>query len=129
MEEELIELSRQFIARVQLDMGKDLDYGAESLEWADAWIEVYRTRIPIEEFEILAAQIGAYFGQCLIYGYGGEWHIDNASDPHNASLLVRINPKTGVYPFAKALKHLQLGEIESIYKFYETLPAIMGMKK
>ena len=129
MEEQLTELSQQFIARVRSDTGKDLDYNEESLEWADAWIEANRSRISVGEMELLASQIGAYFGQCLIHGYGGEWHVDNASDPHNASLLVRINTKTGIYPFAKALKHLQFGETESIYNFYEALPAIMGMKK
>jgi hypothetical protein len=129
MEEELIELSKQFIARVRSDTGKELFYDAESLEWADAWIEVNRSRIPAGELEMLAGQIGAYLGQCLIQGYGGEWHVDNASDPYNASLLVRINAKTGIYPFAKAFKHLQFGETESIYNFFTALPAIMGMKK
>ena len=129
MEEQLITLSQQFIARVRSDTGKDLYYDEESLEWADAWIEVNRTRISPGEMEILAAQIGAFFGQCLIHGYGGEWHIDNASDPHNASLLVRINPKTGIYPFAKAFKHLRFGESDSLYNFYESLPTIMGMQK
>jgi hypothetical protein len=115
LEEELKGLAGKLISVASEQLGVTLGYDAESVAWADGFIERQRLRFPGSEADGLVNIIGAFLGECIIARYGGGWREQEGAPG------VFFDDENAVFPFAKVRKQFDNGReggdsIESLYR-------------
>jgi hypothetical protein len=109
--------------------GRDIGFDAESVAWAEGFVERARTRYAESGVPTgLVSVIGSYLGEAIIAEAGGHWIEDD-----EGRLAVAFPNGDAVYPFAKVQKQFDQGvaEGESILSFYTvsaTFVAIGGLR-
>ncbi|HEX7664058.1 MAG TPA: hypothetical protein VF407_06105 [Polyangiaceae bacterium] len=118
--------AQRLIAIIAQNEGITLDFGGHSLGQLDAIVERRRQEwmaLTIFQREDLEQLVGCFLGECLVRIFGGTWGWMN--EP-----AVRVIGAKGehhiAFPFSKAKKHVELGEHESIWKFFLSFGALCG---
>ena len=87
------------VAQLREDLGVELNYDEQSIEWLDGYINRIRTQLDKETYSGLAAALGAYVGETIIAMYGGAWHYFEEPGQWGVQLPDGI----GAFPSAKIL--------------------------
>ena len=109
----------QELAREQ--MGTDLAFDGESVEWLDGYIEEIREQYDVAAKDRLISVFGFFFGEALIQSYGGEWQ------QYEGAWCVRFVKEQKAFPFAKVAKQFENGSVDSIYQFFVIVPIVMKL--
>ena len=102
------------VAQLREELGIELNYDQQSIEWLDGYINRIRTQLGKETYPGLAAALGAYVGEALIATYGGSWHYFEEQGQWGVQLPDGI----GAFPSAKIYKQLENPEFDSILSFF-----------
>ncbi|HSS20364.1 MAG TPA: hypothetical protein VLL54_09830 [Pyrinomonadaceae bacterium] len=71
--EEYRTAAENVVSQLHEDLGVELKYDEESIDWLDGYINRIRTQLKEEPFAGLAVALGAYLGETIIKTYGGAW--------------------------------------------------------
>jgi len=108
------------VAQLREDLGVELNYDQDSIEWLDGYINRVRTQLDKEAFPGLAAVLGAYVGETIIATYGGTWQYFEELDQWG----IQLSDGTGAFPSAKIYKQLEDPEFDSVLSFFAVLPKL-----
>src|SRR6185436_9402070 len=102
------------VAQLRHDLGVELKYDEQSIEWLDGYLNRIGTQLDKETYPGLAAVLGAYVGETIIATYGGSWHYFEKS----GNWGVLLPDGMGAFPSAKIYKQLENPEFDSILSFF-----------
>ena len=108
------------VAQLREDLGVELNYDEQSIEWLDGYINRIRAELNKETYSGLAAALGAYVGETIIATYGGAWHYFEEPGQWGVQLPDGI----GAFPSAKIYKQLENPDFDSILSFFTILPKL-----
>jgi len=108
------------VTHMREQLGIELRYDKESIQWLDGYINRIRLELNKEIYAGLAAALGAYVGETIINVYGGTW----AYFEKQGSWGIQLNDGNGAFPIAKVYKQLEDGEFDSVYSFFTIIPLI-----
>jgi len=122
MEQQYKAIAENVVSQMR-ELGVELNYDKQSIEWLDGYIERIRTELKQESYSGLATALGAYVGETIIAIYGGAWDYFQKLDQWG----VRFDEKSGAFPMSKVYKQLEDGHDsgESILSFFTVLPIIL----
>jgi hypothetical protein len=100
-----------------------IQYDSEGVKYLEGFIERTKVHIPREEWPGLINACAAFFGECIIANFGGEWIKEE--DGH---LAVGFNDINKVYPFSKVRKQFENGLEDSIHSLYTLIPAAFKLE-
>ncbi len=106
----------QSIARDQLNVNVDFDRAA--VEWLDGFVTRHHDHGDLSNVEGLIGTLGAFFGECIVRTYGGEW------SQNESGWYVQFDEKNAVFPFEKIEKHLRNGREESVLSMFTAIPLV-----
>src|SRR6266481_2399022 len=112
--EEYRAAAEDVVSQLRDDLGVELKYDEESIEWLDGYINRIRTQLKKEAYLGLATALGAYVGETIIKTYGGEWAHFEKLDQWG----IRFDDGNGAFPISKVYKQLEDGEFDSIFSFF-----------
>ena len=118
--EEYRAAAEEVVAQLRHDLGVELKYDEQSIEWLDGYINRIRTQLDKKTYRGLAAALGAYVGETIIAMYGGTWHYFEKLDQWG----IRLPDGNGAFPAAKIYKQLEDPEFDSILTFFTILPKL-----
>jgi hypothetical protein len=118
--EEYRAAAENVVSHLREDLGVELKYDEESIEWLDGYINRIRTQLDKEALPGLAAALGAYVGETIIRTYGGAWAYFDQTEQWG----IRFDNGDGAFPISKVYKQLEEGEFDSVLSFYRTLPKL-----
>lgn len=98
--------------------GIENDYGPKTLAWLERFIIDRRDSWSDEEKEGVSQNVGAFFGECLIRAYDGEW------DNHEFGIAVSIRKGEShlmVFPLSKVDKFMDNGESDSFVMLFSVI--------
>ena len=104
------------------ELGVELKYDRESIEWLDGYINRVRTQLKKESYAGLATALGAYLGETIIATYGGAWDYFEKLDQWG----IRFADDNGAFPITKVYKQLEEGEFDSVLSFFTVLPRMLA---
>lgn len=122
MNQEYKEIAKNVVSQMREELGVELKYDRESIEWLDGYINRIRPQLKKESYSGLAIALGAYLGQTIIATYGGAWGYFEKLDQWG----VRFGDESGAFPFSKVYKQFEDGEFESVLSFFTALPLILN---
>jgi hypothetical protein len=110
---------------VQRAIGVELDGSETSLAFLDHYVEKVREKgeMKPEVLKLVAASLGAYFGEVLRAKLGGRWILDG--DPSDWRLELEVGPLT-VHPIGVAAAALLGDDAEGYDASFHTRPEWMG---
>lgn len=120
--EEYRAAAKNVVAQLREDLGVELKYDEQSVEWLDGYINRIRTQLDKETYPGLATALGAYVGEAIINTYGGAWAYFEQQDQWG----IRFDNGDGAFPISKVYKQLEDGELDSILSFFTLIPKIRG---
>jgi len=112
--------AEKVVSQMLRDLGVQLRYDEESIEWIDGYINRIRNQLEEEDYPGLAAMLGAYLRETIIATYGGAWDYFERPDQWG----IRFEDDFGAFPISKVYKQLKDGEVHSILSFFTALPMI-----
>ncbi len=121
MTQEYKTIAENVVSQMRKELGVELKYDKESIEWLDHYIDRIRPQLKKESYAGLAMSLGAYVGETIIAAYGGAWDYFPKLDQWG----IRFGAQNGAFPFSKVYKQLEGGEMESILSFFTILPRII----
>lgn len=119
-EEQCRSLAARFVEVMSKDVGVELGYTQESVEWADGYVERLRQSVDAETASQVSKFVGAFLGECIIANYGGAWREGEGT------WGVYFDEKNAAFPFAKVQKQFENGAEDSILGFYEVIPVVFA---
>jgi len=114
-------IAENVVSQMRKELGVELKYDKESIEWLDSYIDRIRPQLKKGSYTGLAMSLGAYVGETIIATYGGRWDYFPKLDQWG----IRFGEQSGAFPFSKVYKQLAYGEVESILSFFTMLPRII----
>lgn len=121
MSQDYKEIAESVVARMRDELGVELKYDKESIEWLDGYINRISPQLNQENYVGLASALGAYLGQTIIATYGGAWDYNEKLNQWG----IRFDDESWAFPFSKVYKQIEDGEFESISSFFRVLPIIL----
>jgi hypothetical protein len=88
------QLAESVVSRMREELGIELKYDQESIEWLDGYIERIRPELKEDSYSGLATTLGAYVGETIIATYGGSWDYFEKED---SGLNERANQVRGLH--------------------------------
>jgi hypothetical protein len=122
--ESFVTAAREYVRRV---LGVELDGSDTSLAYVDHYIEKTIEKEPLKEdvLPLVAAALGAYFGEVAIARFGGRW-LEGSDDP--ASWQIELQPaELRFHPVGMAAEALARDEVPGFDASFVTRPALMAM--
>ena len=104
------------VAHDQLSV--DVDFDRAAVEWLDGFVNRQHEQGDPNNVNNLVNTLGAFFGECILHTYGGEWFQDDSG------WCVRFDAKNAAYPFAKLKKHLLNGAEDSVLSMFDIIPVV-----
>jgi hypothetical protein len=104
------------VARDQL--GHGLAYDEKAVHWLDGYIQRQHENGEPRVRDALVNTLGSFLGECVIHSFGGEWALVDGT------WSVRFDETNAVFPFAKAVKHLENGSEDSVLSFFTLIPIL-----
>jgi hypothetical protein len=104
------------------ELGVELKYDEQSIEWLDGYINRIRTQFKKDSYPGLAVALGAYLGETIIATYGGAWDYFEKLDQWG----IRLPDDNGAFPISKVYKQLEDGEFDSVLSFFTMLPKVLA---
>ncbi len=104
------------------ELGVELKYDKQSIEWLDGYLNRVRTQLKKESYPGLATALGAYLGETIIATYGGTWGYFEKLDQWG----IRFADDNGAFPMTKVYKQLEDGEFDSVLSFFTMLPKVLA---
>lgn len=111
---------QEVATQLQHDLGVELNFDEQSIEWLDGYINRCRESMPKETKPGLAAALGAYVGEAIIKTYGGAWTYNEQTKQWG----IKLNDGNIAFPIAKVYKQLEEDEFHSVHSFFTILPLI-----
>jgi hypothetical protein len=118
--EEFKSAAATLVSDFRSELGVDLNYDKQSIEWLDGYINRVAPQLDKATVPGLATAIGAYLGETIIATYGGAWHYDEGDNQWG----IRFDDGAIAFPFTKVYKQFDDGEFESIFSFFTVWPII-----
>lgn len=105
------------------ELGVELKYDKESIEWLDGYIERIRPELKEDSYSGLATAFGAFVGETIIATHGGAWDYFEELGQWG----VRFGEQSGAFPLSKVYKQLENGSGmgDSVLGLFNVLPAIL----
>ena len=95
-----------------------IGFNHAGVEWLDGFIRRQREGGDPKNVEALVSTLGSFLGECIIRTHGGQWaRMDGM-------VGVKFDDKSAAFPFAKASKHLNNGDEDSVLSFFKMIPKI-----
>lgn len=112
--------AEKVVSQLHEDLGVELKYDEESIEWLDGYINRIRNQLNKQAYAGLAAALGAYLGETIIATYGGAWDYFEELDQWG----IRFDDANAAFPISKVYKQLEDGEFDSIFSFFTIIPKL-----
>ncbi|MDJ0861669.1 MAG: hypothetical protein QNJ82_05440 [Gammaproteobacteria bacterium] len=93
-------------------------YDAGGVDWLESHIEVLRVSEVRELTEEQIAELGSFFGKCILERYGGEWTMTEGG------LGVRLPNGSTAFPMGRVRKQFAEGEFSYVGSLYRALEFI-----
>lgn len=113
-------IAAKAVATFRDELGVELKYDKQSIEWLDGFINRVGPELEKESVPGLATVLGAYLGETIIATYGGAWAYFEQFDQWG----IRFENGDGAFPISKVYKQLEDGAFDSILSFFTMLPKI-----
>ena len=113
-------LAAKVVSNFRDELGVELEYDQQSIEWLDGYINRVGPELQKERVPGLATALGAYLGETIIGTYGGAWAYFEQVDQWG----IRFEDDSGAFPISKVYKQLEDGAFDSILSFFTMLPKI-----
>lgn len=120
MEDKILANAQMFVQFARDSMGVDATFDEAGVRWLDEFM-VSKRGLPAETKAKLLNTMGSYFGECIRQAYGGSW----VQDEQSGNWAVRIDERLTVFPFAKAQKHFEGGDGDSVLGLFTAIPALL----
>ena len=116
--------AKQFVDAVSNNENKELDYGVDTLDFVDHFLQRFRDEgLNVNDFAETIFVAGAYVGEVMIKNNQGVWiKQEDANLPDGVSMMsivIKLPNGNVVDPIAKAFKRFHYGESDSIRYFYQ----------
>ena len=121
MEQDIYEYAAHVLKIVQSELGADIGYDIDGVQWLDKVIHGQYLTVPDENKANYVNQWGSYLGECIRQTYGGSWVEDS-----EYGWSVKFSDGNHAFPFGKVEKHLYIGKEESVLSFYTAIPNLFN---
>ena len=120
MIETLLENAERAREAATAEAGADVHYDRHAVVWINKQLNHLHQHGALSEARRSIELLGAFFGECIIHTYGGEWFEDDFG------WSIRFAKGNAAYPFTKVEKHLMIGHEESVLTLFDTLAVLFG---
>jgi hypothetical protein len=118
VKEQIKEAAETFTGIARELTGMQIGFTPDSVKWLDGYIEKQRAEGAFadeDDLRMLANMYGAFYGQCIIQCYGGDWQ------ERDGRWAVAFDDRNAVFPLTKVAKQIQNGPEDSIYGMFDMI--------
>lgn len=116
--------ANQFVEIINANEKVGLNYSIGTLAFVDQFLERFkRQNVSVDKFAETIFVAGCYVGQTILLNTGGNWianpEIAAQDGVRRQPLLLQLSNGNIVDPITKAYRRFEIGEKDSLMKFYQ----------